>query len=138
MSLVLDLTSGHLSPQFHLSYDNLFETVSNGRVNPQACVSKWQTLGGFRGKQEKLQQDTGPKVPTDVNMWGLLPQLNPPPTLLETLEILNDPDGNRLIIEDPPNKEQDNMEGKVGPVGNVDPDETGLRLSASLNPNNSY
>jgi hypothetical protein len=27
----------------------MFETVSSGRVNPQAQVSKWQKLCGFRG-----------------------------------------------------------------------------------------
>jgi hypothetical protein len=48
VSLALDLNMGHVSPQFHLWYNNLFEMVSNGQVNLPARVSKWQSLGGFR------------------------------------------------------------------------------------------
>jgi hypothetical protein len=53
VSLVLDLEMAHVSPQFHLRYDNLFETMSSGRVNPQAQVSNWLKLCGFRGSKPR-------------------------------------------------------------------------------------
>jgi hypothetical protein len=47
VSLVLNLQTAHVLPQFHLKYNNLFETVSTGCVNPQAQVSNWQKMCGF-------------------------------------------------------------------------------------------
>jgi hypothetical protein len=48
IALVLDLTTAHVSPQFHLK----FETVSPTRQNAQAHESFWQQLCHF-GKEKK-------------------------------------------------------------------------------------
>ena len=47
VSLVLDITTGHVSPQYHLKYDEAFETVSERRINPLAHRSNWQQLSGL-------------------------------------------------------------------------------------------
>jgi hypothetical protein len=44
VGLVLSLTTGLVSPQFHVIYDNHFETVRNDKAQVQ---SLWQTLCGF-------------------------------------------------------------------------------------------
>jgi hypothetical protein len=44
VALVMDLETAHVSPQFHLKFDDLFETVSPTRVNPQARNLSWQKL----------------------------------------------------------------------------------------------
>jgi hypothetical protein len=47
IAMVLDLTTAHVSPQFHLKVDDLFETVSPTRQNAQAHESLWQWLCHF-------------------------------------------------------------------------------------------
>ena len=44
VALVLSLLSGYVSPQFHLKFDDFFETVQDAKSLPQ---SKWQALSGF-------------------------------------------------------------------------------------------
>jgi hypothetical protein len=51
VALVLNLQTGHVSPQFHVKFDDLFETLrpSAGNAVP---VSMWQTQTGFvQGKE---------------------------------------------------------------------------------------
>jgi hypothetical protein len=53
VSLVLNLTTGLSSPQFHVKHDEFFETVSS-RTGAPVTTSNWQSLAGFwmtRGKQ---------------------------------------------------------------------------------------
>jgi hypothetical protein len=118
VSLVLDLQTAHVSPQFHLKYDNLFETVSASRVNPQAQISKWQEMCGFRGNKPiaPLAKDmvvpesiataqTGPPVPDNIpedNAQDF--PLNAP----DDISLFGGHEG------DPPNIE----DGGVGPFGN--------------------
>jgi hypothetical protein len=47
VALVLNLKTGHVSPQFHVTFDPKFETVrhSLGNFSPP---SEWQKLCGFR------------------------------------------------------------------------------------------
>jgi hypothetical protein len=47
IALVLNLTTGHVSPQFHVKIDDFFETLreSAGNIIPK---SKWQTITGLR------------------------------------------------------------------------------------------
>ena len=47
VALVLSLTTGLVSPQFHVEFDDLFETVGKRAGNP-VTVSKWQVLSGLR------------------------------------------------------------------------------------------
>jgi hypothetical protein len=53
VSLVLKLTMGLSSPQFHVKHDEFFETVASKTGAPDT-ISNWQSLAGFwliRGKK---------------------------------------------------------------------------------------
>jgi hypothetical protein len=52
VGLVLSLTTGLVSPQFHVVYDNHFETVRNDKGQSK---SLWQMLCGFEKSQERNQ-----------------------------------------------------------------------------------
>jgi Reverse transcriptase (RNA-dependent DNA polymerase) len=117
VSLALDLNTGHVSPQFHLRYDNLFETVSDGRVNPPARVSKWQSLVGFQETTNKPQKGVSrAKADIDVGTLGPLPVT--PPELPEEPDILHDPDRDRSISREQLSVEPLDIDSKVGPLGN--------------------
>jgi Reverse transcriptase (RNA-dependent DNA polymerase) len=45
VALVLNLQTGHVSPQFHIAFDDNFETIRSGSLIP---ASLWQTKTGFR------------------------------------------------------------------------------------------
>ena len=47
VSLVLNLSTGCVSPQFHVQYDDFFETVRPSAGNPPT-PSQWQKLAAFR------------------------------------------------------------------------------------------
>ena len=51
VALVLNLTTGHVSPQFHVKFDTKFESVreSLGNLTPE---SKWQEECGFKEPQK--------------------------------------------------------------------------------------
>jgi hypothetical protein len=44
--LVLNLTTGLSSPQFHVKHDEFFETVAS-RTGAPDTISNWQSLAGF-------------------------------------------------------------------------------------------
>jgi hypothetical protein len=146
VSLVLDMTTQNVSPQFHFRYDNLFKMVSNGQVNPPAQVSKWQSLGGFWEQPNKPHKGVS-VIHTNIDLGEVCPQPVMPPALPEPPEILHDPDSEGSISRDQPSRAQAYIEGEVGPSGNpVDTTnptgaclsgQTGHRLSASLNHNSS-
>jgi hypothetical protein len=46
VSLVLNLQTGLVSPQYHVTYDDFFETVRPTATNPPT-ISNWQSLAGF-------------------------------------------------------------------------------------------
>jgi hypothetical protein len=46
VSLVLNLTTGLSSPQFHVKHDEFFETVAS-RTRAPDTISNWQSLAGF-------------------------------------------------------------------------------------------
>jgi hypothetical protein len=50
VALVLNLATGHVSPQFHVTFDDLFETLrpSSGNVLPE---SNWQLKTGLQAKR---------------------------------------------------------------------------------------
>jgi Reverse transcriptase (RNA-dependent DNA polymerase) len=52
VGLVLSTTSGLVSPQFHVRYDDVFETVQNIDT-----ISHWQEKCGFREKASKIQRE---------------------------------------------------------------------------------
>lgn len=51
VGLVLDLKTGLVSPQFHLKYDRMFQTVRG-----KTTESEWQTKAGFMALPEKGKQ----------------------------------------------------------------------------------
>ncbi|KAI2513037.1 hypothetical protein MHU86_1328 [Fragilaria crotonensis] len=56
VALVLNLKTGHVSPQFHVTFDPKFETVrhSLGNLSPP---SDWQKLCGFKASSTSRLQD---------------------------------------------------------------------------------
>jgi hypothetical protein len=57
VSLVLNLTTGLSSPQFHVKHDELFETVAF-RTGAPDTISNWQSLAGFwMIKGKKVAED---------------------------------------------------------------------------------
>jgi hypothetical protein len=62
IALVLDLTTAHVLPRFHLKFDNLFETVSVTRQNSQAHNSLWQQLCHFGREKKTKTKTTAPQL----------------------------------------------------------------------------
>ncbi len=56
VALILNLKTGHVSPQFHVTFDPKFETVrhSLGNLSPP---SDWQMLCGFKASSTSRLQD---------------------------------------------------------------------------------
>jgi hypothetical protein len=55
VALVLSLVTGYVLPQFHLKFDDFFETVQDAKSIP---LSKWQVLARFITTKEKRSQTT--------------------------------------------------------------------------------
>lgn len=53
---MLSLTTGYVSPQFHVKYDDAFDTV---RGKSKWIISKWQELAGFNTTVGKLKRTKG-------------------------------------------------------------------------------
>jgi Reverse transcriptase (RNA-dependent DNA polymerase) len=62
VALVVNLQTGHVSPQFHITFDDNFETIRSGSLIP---ASLWQTKTGFRKAATRnvsaTQQDDTPE-----------------------------------------------------------------------------
>jgi Reverse transcriptase (RNA-dependent DNA polymerase) len=111
VSLVLDLETAHVSPQFHLRYDNLFETVSPGRINPQAQLSNWQKLCGFRGSKPRSTAPTRTEVTIPVGVEQ--------PDQAGDTAVHDEPPADISGIEpEPPDIAPDLTDDAVGPFGN--------------------
>jgi hypothetical protein len=119
VSLVFDLQTAHVSPQFHLWYDNLFETVSTGRINPQAKQTNWQRLCGFLGNDKRDAIAAAPPMSTerrDETADGTAARHEQQPT--DEPDIPNDPDGDHSVHGNGEDMEQEHTAGAVGPFGN--------------------
>lgn len=57
VALVLSLSTGHVSPQFHCKFDDLFETTRASAGNP-VIPSRWQIKTGFDKEVERPLQPT--------------------------------------------------------------------------------
>ena len=68
VALVLSLTTGYVSPQFHLKFDDFFETVQEPTTLP---VSSWQKLARF-------ETHTDPQRPSSILHKGELLPFHPP------------------------------------------------------------
>jgi hypothetical protein len=91
VSLVLNLQTGLVSPQYHLQFDDFFETVRPSAGNPPT-FSQWQVIAGLRpanrGKQPPEESGTSrqsvPMIPTadaspDETGTNEFPDLAPTP-----------------------------------------------------------
>lgn len=76
VGLLLSLTTGLVSPQFHVKYDDLFETVRTDKKLKVLPKSMWQTLSGFKLIDEQLPKE---QVPKEVDPEGA--SLPPGPTI---------------------------------------------------------
>jgi hypothetical protein len=59
VSLLLSLTTGLVSPQYHVKYDDIFETLVQGAAS---IKSEWQQLAGFEGIKVKGKRKAAPEV----------------------------------------------------------------------------
>ena len=57
VSLVLNIDTGLVSPQFHVIHDNFFETLKPDLGNVHRKKSNWQYLAGFKKMSTKLNVD---------------------------------------------------------------------------------
>lgn len=55
VALVLNLQTGHVSPQFHVQYDDLYDTLKPTAGNPSPQL-RWQERAGFAGKDNMAAQ----------------------------------------------------------------------------------
>jgi Reverse transcriptase (RNA-dependent DNA polymerase)/GAG-pre-integrase domain len=60
VGLLLSLSTGLVSPQFHVKYDDNFATIRPDNHQPR---SKWQALCGFESDDSVLTQDTTGQLP---------------------------------------------------------------------------
>ena len=51
VALVINPRTGHVSPQFHVKFDNFFETVQDKSTNMDAPEPEWKYLSGFAVKK---------------------------------------------------------------------------------------
>ena len=51
LALVLSPRTGHVSPQFHIKFDDFIETVQDKSTDLDAPDSKWKYLSGFATKR---------------------------------------------------------------------------------------
>jgi Reverse transcriptase (RNA-dependent DNA polymerase)/GAG-pre-integrase domain len=78
VGLLLSLTSGLVSPQFHVRYDDTFETLKQGASN---VPSNWQQLSGLEPVRKHQVTEAANIPPTQNSPVGpaAAPQVNPIP-----------------------------------------------------------
>lgn len=86
VSLVLNLQTGLVSPQFHIRHDDFFETV--GAASGNTTHSTWQVLAGFirMGRRKLADTEVVVKQPDRVVPMGEsenVQQNNDPPKILD-------------------------------------------------------
>ena len=61
VALVLNPRTGHVSPQFHVKFDDFFETVQSKDTDLDAPEPQWKYLSGFAAHKDKLdKRSNGP------------------------------------------------------------------------------
>ena len=67
VALVLNLTTGRVSPQFHVAFDSQFQTVRGtyGATRKDLPTSKWQEVCGFKEELPKLNANRDDYVPPE-------------------------------------------------------------------------
>jgi hypothetical protein len=70
VALVLNLRTGLASPQFHVAFDDMFETVRKHSGDPQQSL--WQQVTGFKASENEAANGTASEpttVPTVTPNW---------------------------------------------------------------------
>ena len=57
VALILNPRTGHVSPQFHVKFDDFFETVGNSSTDMDIPEPEWKYLSGFAIKKGKTGKD---------------------------------------------------------------------------------
>ena len=57
VALILNPRTGHVSPQFHVKFDDFFETVGNSPTDMDIPEPEWKYLSGFTIKKDKTHKD---------------------------------------------------------------------------------
>ena len=57
VALILNPRTGHVSPQFHMKFDDFFETVGNSPTDMDIPEPEWKYLSGFAIKKGKTDKD---------------------------------------------------------------------------------
>ena len=68
VTMVLNMTTGCVSPQFHIQHDEFFETVNRQQPTPPA---QWITLAGFTGSRANQYPAAQPRTRTPSNLIPL-------------------------------------------------------------------
>ncbi len=128
VGLILNLTTGLASPQFHVTYDDHFETTRGVQLLPQ---SLWQQKTHFKSQRVQTQREPSmskPKKPSSVQLPSQSAS-DPQPELQEQpdSEEFHDP---LLLPEDPPLHQEphESFEPPASIPDELDPD-LGLRRS---------
>ena len=80
MALVLNPRTGHVSPQFHVKFDEFFETVQKKSTNLDAPEPEWKYLSGFAiQKGQPKPRAKGPLGDLLAPRYG--PTTVPPPAM---------------------------------------------------------
>ena len=90
VALILNPRTGHVSPQFHVKFDDFFETVGNSPTGMDSPEPEWKYLSGFASKKGTV--DKGAK--------GTLTNLLTPRRGITT--VTNDTDPPSQILDDSP------------------------------------
>ena len=79
--LVLNLTTGLVSPQFHVKFDDLFETTRYAQLDSGA-FSTWKQLAGLR-RADNTPSPANDGITGSVQQEVQLPSAHPVPTIPE-------------------------------------------------------
>ena len=75
--LILNLRTGHVSPQYHVKHDDFFETVSNKNSNFDSPEPEWKRLSGLAKNGHKKNSDSeGAMSPTFISNTTKLDDLS--------------------------------------------------------------
>ena len=76
MSLILNLTTGLVSPQFHINHDEFFETVRPAATN-ETTSSLWKRLSGFTRVKMKIPEGGQSNVIDEFQQLHTNTEINP-------------------------------------------------------------
>ena len=102
VALILNPCMGHVSPQFHVKFDDFFETVGNNPTDMDTQEPTWKYLSGFAIKKETANKDsTGMLANLLTPLRGatkVTSEAGPPQI---PIALPSDPPGDKPIMEPP-------------------------------------